>query len=83
LYSISYQYNIPLIIGGTSELKLFEQRPENTFMRDYDSLQLIQNKVIAYIDQGKDIDIDLKNAFKSAHQKALSNFNVTYIDIDT
>lgn len=30
---ISYQYNMPLIIGGKSEIKLFEQRPKNTFMR--------------------------------------------------
>ncbi len=80
---ISYQYNITLIIGAKSEIKLFEPRPKNTFMRDYQSLQEIQNKVIPLLDQKKDIDIDLKNAFKSAYQKALSNFNVVYIPTDT
>lgn len=79
---ISYQYNIPLIIGGKSEIKLFEQRPKNTFMRDYESLQQIQNEIIPKLDLGIDIDEDLKIKFKNAYKKALSNFNVIYISLN-
>ena len=78
---ISFEFDMPLIIGAQNEIKLFEQRPKNTFMKDYKSLQEVQNKVITLLDQGKEIDIDLKNAFKNAHEKALSNFNVVYISL--
>jgi len=78
---ISYQYNMTLIIGGKEEIKLFEPRPKNTFMRDYQSLQQIQNEIIPKLDLGIDIDEYLKIKFKSAYQKALSNFNVVFISL--
>ncbi len=80
---ISYQHNMSLIIGAPNEIKLFEPKPKNTFMKDYQSLQEIQNKIIPLLDEGKDIEIDLKNAFKSAYQKTLSNFNVVLISFPT
>ncbi len=79
---ISHKYNIPLIIGSKKEIRLFELKPKNTFVDDLESLEHIQDKVIIDLDLGKPIEEDLRNKFRNAHEKTLSNFNVTYIHIE-
>lgn len=79
---ISYKYNIPLIIGGKKEIKLFELKAKNTFVNDLESLTQIQDKVILKLDRGESIDEDLKNKFRNAHEKTVSNFNITFIHLE-
>jgi hypothetical protein len=79
---ISYKFNIPLIIGSKKEIKLFELKPKNTFIDDLESLTQIQDKVITDLDLGKHIGEDLRNKFRNAYEKALSNFNITFIYLE-
>ena len=81
--AISYRYNIPLIIGSKKEIKLFELKQKNTFPEDLDRLVKVQDKIIPKLDRGESIHEDLVEKFRDAHRKALSNFNVTYIHMDT
>lgn len=77
----SYEYKMPLIIGSKKEIKLFQLKPKNTFLDDLKSLTQIQDKIIPKLDLGEHIDEELIYKFRSAHKKALSNFNVTYVHI--
>lgn len=79
---ISNRFNIPLIIGGMKEIKLFEIKPNNTLRNDLEQLIQIQDKVLQSLNFNKPIDDELKNKFRSSHEKALSNFNVTFIYLE-
>lgn len=79
---ISHRYNMPLIIGSKKEIKLFELKPKNTFIDDIIQLIQVQDEIIPKLDLGESIDKDLANKFRSTHEKALSNFDVTLIHTD-
>lgn len=76
---ISHRYNIPLIIGSRKEIKLFELKQKNTFPDDIIHLIEVQDEIIPKLDLGEHIDQDLVKKFRSAHEKTLSNFDVTLI----
>ena len=79
---ISYKFGIPLIIGSKKEIKLFELKPKNTFESDLEQLEPIRDKVILDLDSEKPISEELKNKFRNAYEKTLSNFNTTFIHIE-
>jgi hypothetical protein len=79
---ILHQFNIPLIIGSKKEIKLFELKPKNTIIEDLYTFTQIRDKVIIDLNLDKHIDEDLRNKFRNAHEKALSNFNVTFIYLE-
>jgi hypothetical protein len=76
---ISHRYNMPLIIGSKKEIKLFELKTKNTFTDDIIQLIEIQDEVIPKLDLGEYIDDDLREKFRNAHEKTLSNFDITLI----
>jgi len=78
---ISHRYNMPLIIGSKKEIKLFELNPKNTFIDDIIPLIEVQDEIIPKLDSGESIDMDLRNKFRNAHGKALSNFDITFLHI--
>lgn len=79
---ISYKFNIPLIIGGKKEIKLFELKPNNTLKNDLEQLTRIRSKVLENLSLGKTIDKELGNKFKNTYEKTLSNFNITFVYIE-
>ena len=79
---ISDKFNIPLIIGGKKEIKLFELKPNNTLKNDLEQLTRIRSKVLENLSLGKTIDKELGNKFKNTYEKTLSNFNITFVYIE-
>lgn len=76
---ISHRYDIPLIIGSKKEIKLFELRSKYTFQDDIIRLIEVQDEIIPKLDLEESIDENLRNKFRSAYEKTLSNFDVTLI----
>jgi len=76
------KFNIPLIIGGKKEIKLFELKYQNTFKDDLENLKQTQDNVFENLSLGKPIDDDLRNKYRDTYEKALSNLNITFIYLE-
>lgn len=76
------KFNIPLIIGGKTEIKLFELKLQNTFKEDLENLKHIQDNVLTNLSLGNPIDDHLRNKYRNIYEKTLSNFNITFIYLE-
>lgn len=76
------RFNIPLIIGGKKEIKLFELKLQNTFKGDLENLKHIQDNVLENLSLGNPIDDRLRDKYRNTYEKTLSNLNITFIYIE-
>lgn len=76
------KFNIPLIIGGKKEIKLFELKPQNTFKDDLENLKQTQDNVLENLSLGNPIDDHLRDKYRNTYEKALSNLNITFIYLE-
>jgi hypothetical protein len=75
------RFNIPLIIGGKKEIKLFEIKPNNTLKNDLEELINTQSKLHDNLSLGKH-DEELRNKFRNLYEKTISNFDIRFIYIE-
>lgn len=72
--------NIPLIIGGKREIKLFEIKPNNTLKSDLEELTYTQSKLHDNLSLEK--HEELRNKFRNLYDKTISNFDIRFIYIE-
>lgn len=73
------KFNVPLIIGGKKEIKLFELKFQNTFKDDLENLKEIQDNVLENLSLGKPIEDHLRDRYRNTYERTLSNLNITEI----
>lgn len=76
------RFNIPMIIGGKKEIKLFELKSGNTLKSDLELLVYIQDKVLENLSLEKPVDEELRNNYRSSYEKTLSNFDIRFIYLE-
>ncbi len=78
--TIFNRLNIPLIIGGKQEIKLFEIKPNNTLKIDLEELTYTQSKLHDNLSIEK--HEELRNKFRNLYEKTISNFDIRFIYIE-